>query len=128
MHKGNPNPQDIEALVSEMEAKGLSMDDILSEDLELLSPPYKVDQKAKAQYQKVLDLLESLVIKGKFVYSFDDPDKPYELHTIRLKWKDEEDEVEIESSIVAKMLQDMEELILEGNRWHIFKTIYKKTK
>lgn len=114
-------------LAAKLQAEGKSLRDFLfDESIDLIQGKPKVDLKAKSAYEQAVELVSRWMLQGKCVFSFDDPNKPYYLHTIKVKWKVAEDNVEIGCSQLRELFDKVNSSLIidESGEWQIGTVIY----
>lgn len=89
---------------------------------------YTCDAKAKQEYIDALNALLTLQVEGKCCkVEANDPDQPYQVHAIYVKWTpDDYGEVQPETKLLIEGLREMNLLISDDDplNWQISKVIY----
>lgn len=115
-------------LEEKLKAKGKSLEDVLFDDsAQLIKGKSQVDEQAKQQYIKAVELVSKWFMEGKCFFSFDDPEKKYCIHAINIKWRMDEDWVELEGKELKEMFSQLNgNLIIDKADWQVSTTIYHK--
>lgn len=81
---------------------------------------YKVNEDIKQKYLKDIETLKAAKRKGYLDFTYEDPEKPYDVHEINIEWKpdpESTDTEELSSQIYAVPVKEMQKIlkIFESN-------------
>lgn len=83
---------------------------------------YHCDDTAKKEYCDALVLAMCLNLAGKCEIKVDDPNKPYYLHTINIRWKFDDDYMIELNDLISNMKVDIS--LIDDGSWLLSKKIY----
>ena len=124
---------DFDSWLAEMSDKlkrqGKSLQDILFDDtFDLIQGKYTIDTIAQLNYKAAVELCVKWFLQGKCFFQFEDLNKPYYLHTITIRWRTEENDVEIAMSELRSLSEKLNSnlIIDENGEWQLGTVIYKE--
>lgn len=111
-----------------MTKEELFLQHLFSPEWDIIQSP-KRNEEAYEAYKRAGMLCVYLFMQGKLSdIKIDDPDIPYEMHRIELRWKGDEDGfTESETNPLVSILSEMETLSMEAREplvWYLDTTIY----
>lgn len=119
-----------DAWLAEISAKlkrqGKSIEDILfNEQIDLIEKPL-CNEQAKSDYKAAIELVSKWFLQGKCLFRFKDLNKPYWIHTINIRWRTKEDDVEVAMSELRELCSRLNDelLIDEKGEWQLSTIIY----
>lgn len=124
-----------ETWITEMSLKlqqqGKTLEEVLfDESLDLIQGNYQIDEEARKNYKTAIEMVMSWFLQGKCFFKFDDMNKPYYVHTISIKWRTEEDDVEIPAKELYRLCGKLNGSLLIGEKgeWQLSTVIYKENR
>ena len=97
----------------------------VGDEANLIKGSYTVDEEAKKQYINASVMLTTLGLRQQYTIKLDNPEKPYSLHCVFIKWIDD-DWPEVEAKPIADIIGKFDTIIVNGSEWQLNKVIYTK--
>ena len=111
---------------AKLKRQGKSIEDILfNEQIDLIEKPL-CNEQAKSDYKAAIELVSKWFLQGKCLFRFKDLNKPYWVHTINIRWRTKEDDVEVAMSELRELCSRLNDelLIDEKGEWQLSTIIY----
>lgn len=112
---------------AKLKQQGKNLQDVLfDETVELIQGKHICNKQAQMAYKEAVELVMKWFLQGKCFFRFEDLNKPYFIHTIDIRWKTKEDDVEIAMSELKELCSKLNDglLIDENGEWQLSTIIY----